>query len=67
MKSPNPGLEKNLQFFFCLLLTMIHEHLLKAVMNLFQGSDNPRAAESIYSDSNMNILELEIKLESVQE
>ena len=46
---------------------MIHEHLLKAVMNLFQGSDNPRAAESIYSDSNMNILEIEIKLESVQE
>ena len=46
---------------------MSHEDLLKAVMSVVHGSDTPRYAASRYSVSNSNILEIAIKLESVQE
>ena len=46
---------------------MSHEDLLKAVIYVFHGSDNPCAAASIYSVSNRKILDIATKLGSVQE
>ena len=46
---------------------MSHEDLLKSVMYVVHVSDTPRADASRYSVSNRKILEIEIKLEPVQE
>ena len=46
---------------------MSHEDLLKAVMYVVHGSDNPCAAASRYSVSNRKILDIATKLGSVQE
>ena len=46
---------------------MSHEYFLKAVMYVVHGSDTPCDAVSRYSVSNSKILEIPIKLESVQE
>ena len=46
---------------------MSHEDLLKAVMSVVHVPDTPHAAASRYSVSNHKILEIVIKLESVQE
>ena len=67
MKSTNPGLVKTLIFHFRLLATMSHENLLKSVISVVHGSDTPRVAASIYSFSNIKILDIKTKLESVQE
>ena len=36
--SPNTGLVKTLQFYFLLLVTIIHEDLFKAVMSILNGN-----------------------------
>ena len=46
---------------------MSHEDLLKYVMSVVHRSSTPRSDSSIYSALNRKILEIEIKLESVQE
>ena len=46
---------------------MRHEDILKAVMYVVHGSDTHHAAASRYSISNMKILDISIKLESIQE
>ena len=46
---------------------MSHTHLLKAVMSVVHVSDTHHAAASRYSVSNLKILDIAIKMESVQE
>ena len=67
MKSPNIGHTKTLQFHFSLLVTMSHEDIFQAVMSLVRGSDTPSDAASRYNVLNREILEIDIKQESVQE
>ena len=46
---------------------MSHENLPKAVMSVFHRSDTPRASASRYNVLNRKVLQMGIKLESVQE
>ena len=46
---------------------MSHEDICQAVMSVVRGSDTPRNSASRYNVLNSRILEISIKLESVQE
>ena len=67
MKSPNTGLTNTLQSHFRILVTMIQKDILKDVMYVVHWSNTPCDSASRYSVSNKKIIDIETKLEYLQE